>query len=213
MLRVLRVLPPLDGALFDSCHRGFQCGVGAACSSLHLCHRSEVGDCRANVKTGEDGRSRGFGIVVYNDPYAAQQAIDSLGGTDLGGREILVRADRGGGGKGKGEGKGEGKGGKGKGKGGKGDGGKGKGKGKGGKPRSASDLDDDLDSYFTSKGGSGEGGEGGGDEGETAPKRGKGKGGGKGKGKGKTEREPATTGGLDDDLDSYFAQKKAATEE
>ena len=79
--------------------------------------------------------------------------------------------------------------------------------------RSASDLDDDLDSYFTSKGGSGEGGEGGGDEGETAPKRGKGKGGGKGKGKGKTEREPATTGGLDDDLDSYFAQKKAATEE
>ena len=134
MLRVLRVLPPLDGALFDSCHRGFQCGVGAACSSLHLCHRSEVGDCRANVKTGEDGRSRGFGIVVYNDPYAAQQAIDSLGGTDLGGREILVRADRGGGGKGKGEGKGEGKGGKGKGKGGKGDGGKGKGKGKGGKP-------------------------------------------------------------------------------
>ena len=94
--------------------------------------RSEAGECRADVKTGEDGRSRGFGIVRYDSAEAAQTAVDNLNGTDLGGRELIVRLDNGGKGGGRGDdSRGSGKGG-GKGKG-KGDGGKGKGgKGKGG---------------------------------------------------------------------------------
>mmetsp|Transcript_40063 Transcript_40063/g.105360 ORF Transcript_40063/g.105360 Transcript_40063/m.105360 type:complete len:180 (-) Transcript_40063:654-1193(-) len=88
----------------------------------------------ADVMTGEDGRSRGFGIVRFSTEEEAAEAIESLTETELDGRTILVRADKGGGGKGKG----------------KGEGGRGKGKGKGGRP-SASSLDDDLDSYFSGK--------------------------------------------------------------
>jgi len=100
----------------------------------------------ADVMTGEDGRSRGFGIVRFSTEEEAAEAIESLTETELDGRTILVRADKGGGGKGKGKGESKGKG-KGKGK---GEGGRGKGKGKGGRP-SASSLDDDLDSYFSGK--------------------------------------------------------------
>lgn len=99
---------------------------------------------RADVVNGEDGRSRGFGLVRFASEEEAVEAIESLNDTELDGRPILVRADKGG--------KGKGEGGKIKSKDGKGkrEGGRGKGKGKGGRP-TASSLDDDLDSYFSSK--------------------------------------------------------------
>mmetsp|Transcript_36048 Transcript_36048/g.94871 ORF Transcript_36048/g.94871 Transcript_36048/m.94871 type:complete len:166 (+) Transcript_36048:18-515(+) len=59
----------------------------------------------ADVMTGEDGRSRGFGIVRFSTEEEAAEAIESLTETELDGRTILVRADKGGGGKGKGKGK------------------------------------------------------------------------------------------------------------
>jgi len=144
---------------------------------------------RADVKTGEDGRSRGFGIVVYSSAEEAEYAIANLNGCDLGGREIIVRLDNGGKGGGEGGGKGGGRGGgKGEGKGGGGKGkGKGKGgKGKGGKPRSKDDLDDDLDSYWTGK---------------DAPEA------------TRSKKVAASASNLDDDLDSYFAAKAPAKEE
>lgn len=106
---------------------------------------------RADVKTGEDGRSRGFGIVRFATAEDAEYAIENLNGCDMDGRELIVRLDNGGkgsgeggggfaGGRGSGKGKGGGKGG------GKGKGGKGKGGGKGGRPKSKESLDDDLDS-------------------------------------------------------------------
>ena len=153
---------------------------------------------RADVKTGEDGRSRGFGIVVYSSADEAEYAIANLNGCDLGGREIIVRLDNGGKGGGEGGGKGGGRGGgKGEGKGGKG-GGKGKGKGgkgkgKGDKPRSKDDLDDDLDSYMGGKG-----------ESKDAPEATRSK---------KVEKVAASASNLDDDLDSYFAAKAAPTKE
>ena len=56
----------------------------------------------ADVKTGEDGRSRGFGIVKFASAEDAEYAIENLNGCDLGGREVIVRMDHGG--KGGGEG-------------------------------------------------------------------------------------------------------------
>lgn len=48
----------------------------------------------ANVHQAEDGRSKGWGIVEYETPEEAVRAVESLNGTDLGGRAILVREDR-----------------------------------------------------------------------------------------------------------------------
>jgi len=145
----------------------------------------------ADVKSGEDGRSRGFGIVKFQSTDDAANAIETLNGCDLGGREVIVRLDNGGkrgdGGGGRGGGKGKGKGSRdgGKGKGGS-KGGKGKGKGKGGgNSTSASDLDNDLDSYWTGK---------------NAPEA------------TKVKKMAADKGSLDDDLDSYFAAKVGKAE-
>lgn len=75
------------------------------------------------------GQSRGFGFVEMPDEGEAQSAIESLNGTELGGREIKVnkarpREDRGGGRGGGGRG-GGGRGGGGRGGGGRGGGGRG----------------------------------------------------------------------------------------
>jgi RNA recognition motif-containing protein len=46
---------------------------------------------RAQVITDRDtGRSRGFGFVEMGSAEAAQQAISSLNGKDLGGRQLTV---------------------------------------------------------------------------------------------------------------------------
>ena len=58
----------------------------------------------ADVKMGEDGRSRGFGLVRYATEEEAAEAVETLMDTELDGRTIIVRADKGGGGKGKGKG-------------------------------------------------------------------------------------------------------------
>ncbi len=45
---------------------------------------------------GNDGRSRGYGIVRFETPDLAQAAIAALNGTPVGepAREIVVREDR-----------------------------------------------------------------------------------------------------------------------
>ena len=49
---------------------------------------------RADVITGPDGRSKGFGIVEYGSANDARTAIDRLNETELKGRVIFVREDR-----------------------------------------------------------------------------------------------------------------------
>jgi len=49
---------------------------------------------QSNVLTGEDGRSKGCGIVLYQRPQDAQRAIRELHNSELHGRPILVREDR-----------------------------------------------------------------------------------------------------------------------
>jgi RNA recognition motif-containing protein len=43
---------------------------------------------------GNDGRSKGCGIVIYQNPKEAQRAIRELQNTELNGRPIFVREDR-----------------------------------------------------------------------------------------------------------------------
>jgi len=120
-------------------------------------HMAKAGQvAHADVKSGSDGRSMGIGIVRYHSAEDAATAIESLSETNLGGRDIFVRADRGGG-PGGAAGRG---GGRGLGRGGGRGGGRGRGKsaskgGRGGRdestPMSVNDLDNDLDSYFSAK--------------------------------------------------------------
>lgn len=49
---------------------------------------------RANVITGNDGRSKGCGIVEFATAADAQQAVETLNDTELKGRQIFVREDR-----------------------------------------------------------------------------------------------------------------------
>lgn len=49
---------------------------------------------QANVLTGDDGRSKGCGIVLFQRPQDAQRAIRELHNSQLHGRPILVREDR-----------------------------------------------------------------------------------------------------------------------
>jgi RNA recognition motif-containing protein len=49
-----------------------------------------------NVLTSPDGRSKGCGIVELTSPEAVNEAIQKLNDTDLKGRQIFVREDRGG---------------------------------------------------------------------------------------------------------------------
>ena len=54
---------------------------------------SEYNVKAAEVKAGYDGRSRGYGIVMFESEEDAAAAV-SLGGYNLDGREMLVRFDR-----------------------------------------------------------------------------------------------------------------------
>lgn len=47
-----------------------------------------------NVMRDDEGRSKGWGIVEYETPEEALQAINTVNGTELDGRRILVREDR-----------------------------------------------------------------------------------------------------------------------
>lgn len=49
---------------------------------------------RAEVQQNHMGRSKGCGTVLFADPAVAEIAIQTLNGTDLGGRNIEVREDR-----------------------------------------------------------------------------------------------------------------------
>ena len=49
----------------------------------------------ANVMSGSDGRSRGFGVVSFDNMGEANAAIARLNGTELDGRAVEVRLDRG----------------------------------------------------------------------------------------------------------------------
>ncbi len=48
----------------------------------------------ADVKQDRDGRSKGWGIVRFETPEIAQQAIAEMNGTEMNGRAITVRLDR-----------------------------------------------------------------------------------------------------------------------
>ena len=50
----------------------------------------------ADIKFGIDGRSRGYGIVRFDTPEAAQAAVVAMNGATVGDppRNILVREDR-----------------------------------------------------------------------------------------------------------------------
>ena len=49
----------------------------------------------AEVVIGKNGRSRGYGIVTFGSEGDANSAIENTNGNDMGGREIVVRVDRG----------------------------------------------------------------------------------------------------------------------
>lgn len=58
-------------------------------------HMREAGDVvRAEVFTESSGRSAGCGIVEFETPEGAANAISTLNDTTLDGRAIFVRADR-----------------------------------------------------------------------------------------------------------------------
>ncbi|KAK2077604.1 hypothetical protein QBZ16_004449 [Prototheca wickerhamii] len=48
----------------------------------------------SNVIKDADGRSKGWGIVEFSQPEEAVEAISTLNGSELGGRNIMVREDR-----------------------------------------------------------------------------------------------------------------------
>lgn len=58
-------------------------------------HMRQAGNVdQANILTGEDGRSKGCGIVQYQKPQDANRAIRELQNSMLNGRPIFVREDR-----------------------------------------------------------------------------------------------------------------------
>jgi len=56
----------------------------------------DFGVVDAEVKQGFDGRSRGYGIVTFDSMDDAGKAIEAVNNTDCGGRNVVVRFDRGG---------------------------------------------------------------------------------------------------------------------
>eukprot|EP00300_Choanocystis_sp_HF-7_P040101 c6524_g1_i2.p1 GENE.c6524_g1_i2~~c6524_g1_i2.p1 ORF type:complete len:153 (-),score=23.58 c6524_g1_i2:118-576(-) len=48
---------------------------------------------RADVMQDRDGRSRGFGVVLFSTPGAANRAIQRMNNTDLDGRAVSVKLD------------------------------------------------------------------------------------------------------------------------
>eukprot|EP01084_Bolivina_argentea_P185584 320023_1 len=58
-------------------------------------HMKDIGPVRsADVVIGRTGRSRGYGLVEFNDSNAAQKAIETMDQSQLGERTIFVRQDR-----------------------------------------------------------------------------------------------------------------------
>uniref|UniRef100_I2CPF4 Rnp domain-containing protein n=1 Tax=Nannochloropsis gaditana (strain CCMP526) TaxID=1093141 RepID=I2CPF4_NANGC len=58
-------------------------------------HMRKVGNVvHADVLEDHEGRSKGCGIVEYDNPHGAMRAIRELNNTDLKGRLIFVREDR-----------------------------------------------------------------------------------------------------------------------
>jgi len=57
-------------------------------------HFKQAGDViRAEVKDGADGRSRGFGTVLFSSAMDAARAIQKFNESNFMGRPILVRPD------------------------------------------------------------------------------------------------------------------------
>ena len=57
-------------------------------------HFKQIGEVvRADVKSADNGRSKGFGIVRYARPEDAEAAISKLSGVELDGRPLEVRPD------------------------------------------------------------------------------------------------------------------------
>lgn len=58
-------------------------------------HMRKVGNVdKATILQGTDGRSKGCGIVVYQDPRDAQRSIRELAESELDGRTIFISEDR-----------------------------------------------------------------------------------------------------------------------
>ena len=58
-------------------------------------HPPPRADLSADVQTRHDGRSSGYALVAYESVELAQNAILCCNGTDIGGRQVLCRFDRG----------------------------------------------------------------------------------------------------------------------
>ena len=54
-----------------------------------------AGVARAEVPASNGGRSRGFGLIAFESPQEAEAAVAQLNETELDGRRLLVRLDRG----------------------------------------------------------------------------------------------------------------------
>ncbi|XP_069086419.1 cold-inducible RNA-binding protein B-like [Pleurodeles waltl] len=54
-----------------------------------FCKYEEVSDAEV-VKDGETSRSRGFGFITFRNTYDAKDALHSMNGENLGGRQIRV---------------------------------------------------------------------------------------------------------------------------
>ena len=68
---------------------------GVTWQSLKDHFKSAGNVVRANVTTGSDGRSKGWGLVTFSSAAEAQNAITMLNDSHLDGRMVFVREDRG----------------------------------------------------------------------------------------------------------------------
>ena len=61
----------------------------------HAASLGIAGVARAEVPANAGGRSRGFGLITFETPSEAEAAVAQLNETELDGRRLLVRLDRG----------------------------------------------------------------------------------------------------------------------